>query len=157
MSGGKSLAIRAPNRLGVLPRYSQDFACRSSESFTPAFARAIDTPLPLWSLARGVAHGNILTASTNVCPAWTPVGGVLRRLAVAFAALLESPTVGVGHEVEPVPRVRCSNARSRQYSRPDGVAASLQVYRQIVEPPVGNRVLNLLAKEYARAALGDEP
>jgi hypothetical protein len=53
--------------------------------------------------------------------------------------------------------VRRADARSRQHSRPDGVAKSFQSYRQIVEPPVGNRVLNLLAKEHDRTALGDEP
>jgi len=44
----------------------------------------------------GVAHVAKLAASTSVWPAWIPVGGILRRVAVLLRLLLASPTVAVG-------------------------------------------------------------
>jgi hypothetical protein len=67
------------------------------------------------------------------------------------------PAIGVGHEPKPVPDVRGADARSRQYRRPDGVAFSLQVSLNKIEPAVGNRRFNLLTKNNWRAALADEP
>ena len=74
--------------------------------------------------------------------------------------MLSSPTHGVvhpfGNKPEPLPNVRCPDARSRQTDRPDGVAFSLQVIANKVKPAVPNRCFNLLTKEDWRAALADE-
>jgi len=43
-----------------------------------------------------------------------------------------------------------------QYDRPAGVARSLQVSEYSIEPPVPNRVFNLLSKHNWRLALADE-
>lgn len=53
--------------------------------------------------------------------------------------------------------MRCARAVCAQYDRPDGVAFSLQVCTNSVEPAVANRAFNLLAKDALRAALADEP
>jgi hypothetical protein len=50
-----------------------------------------------------------------------------------------------------------ADTRSRETNRPAGVTFSLQVIKNSVEPPVGNRAFNLLAKERDRATLADEP
>jgi hypothetical protein len=52
-----------------------------------------------------------------------------------------------GHEPEPLPNVRCPDARSRQTDRPDGVAFSFQVIANKIEPAVSNRCRNLLTKD----------
>lgn len=44
-----------------------------------------------------------------------------------------------------------------QYRRPDGVAFSLQVCRNKIEPAPSNRRFNLFAKDDVRTALADEP
>lgn len=49
-----------------------------------------------------------------------------RALAASPASVL-SWTCGVGHEPQSLSDVRCPDARSRQTSRPDGVAFSFQV------------------------------
>jgi hypothetical protein len=69
---------------------------------------------------------------------------------------LSSFTRGVGDEPEPLPDVRCPDARSRQTDRPDGVTVSFQVIANKVKPAVSNRSRNLLTKEDWRAALADE-
>jgi hypothetical protein len=56
-------------------------------------------------------------------------------------------TVGLGHEPQPLPDVRCPDARSRQTDRPAGVALSFQVILNKIEPSVSNRCFNLLAKD----------
>ena len=63
---------------------------------------------------------------------------------------------GVGHEPESLSDVRCPDAASRDTNRPAGVAFSLQVSLNKVEPPVLNRCFNLLTKDNSRAALADE-
>jgi hypothetical protein len=68
----------------------------------------------------------------------------------------ELETVGVGHKVQTVSPVRRPDARSRKYRRPDGVVFTLQVTRNLVEPPEPNRRRNLLPKERWRLALLDE-
>jgi hypothetical protein len=65
--------------------------------------------------------------------------------------------VGVGHEEQPVPDVRCANAVCAQYRRRNGVAFRFQVCRNKVEPAVSNRRINLFSKDDWRAALADEP
>jgi hypothetical protein len=52
--------------------------------------------------------------------------------------------------------VRCPDARSRQYRRPDGVTFRFQVSLNTVEPSELNCVFNLLSKDDWRAALPDE-
>src|SRR5436190_19077988 len=52
--------------------------------------------------------------------------------------------------------MRCPDARSRQTRCPERVAFAFHVSLNKVEPPVGNRCLNLLAKHDCRAALRDE-
>jgi hypothetical protein len=68
---------------------------------------------------------------------------------------------GLGHtpskEVEPLPDMRCADARSRDIGRPDGVANPFQVRRNKVKPSDLKRPRNLLAKDDWRAALLDEP
>jgi hypothetical protein len=63
----------------------------------------------------------------------------------------------VGHEVQPLPPVRGADRTSSEYTRPDGVAFSLQVATNKVEPAVANRGRNLLSEQDRRAALADEP
>jgi hypothetical protein len=64
---------------------------------------------------------------------------------------------GVGHEVKPLPDVRCPEARSAEIRRPDGVTLSFQIRRNNVEPSEAVTGRNLLTKADDRAALADEP
>jgi hypothetical protein len=77
---------------------------------------------------------------------------------VGVAQPVESFTTGVGHgpEVEPLPDVRSTDARSAQIRRPDGVTRSFQVSRYSVEPIEAVRTRNLFAKDDWRAALPNE-
>jgi hypothetical protein len=52
--------------------------------------------------------------------------------------------------------VRRADTASWQYGRPDGVTNSLQVIAYSVEPPEGNRAINLFANDDWRRAEGDE-
>jgi hypothetical protein len=61
-----------------------------------------------------------------------------------------------GTPVEALPDVRRADTASWQYGRPDGVTDSLQVIAYSVEPPVGNRAINLFANDDWRPADGDE-
>lgn len=76
-----------------------------------------------------------------------------------------SPSVakGVCHPVGPdegeeesLADVRRPDAVCAEYGMPDGVAFSLHVSVNSIEPPVPNRALNLLSKHDWRAALADE-
>ena len=64
---------------------------------------------------------------------------------------------GVGHEVKPLPDVRCAEARSAGIDRPDGVTRCFQVSANKVEPSKSVRTCNLLAKHCVRSALANEP
>jgi hypothetical protein len=123
-------------------------------------------PWPLWSLAHGVAHGARRYATSSLrlpvlfllLPFGSPrlscsstASGVVLVIPVA------SKACGVGHEVEPLPDVRSTEARSAGIDRPDGVVLTFQVIRNIVEPSEAVRGSNLLAKDDVRAALADEP
>jgi len=55
-----------------------------------------------------------------------------------------------------LPEVRCPDATSWKYRRPDGVAFILQVRRNKVEPTVLNSSCNLLAKDKLRLTFSDE-
>jgi hypothetical protein len=63
---------------------------------------------------------------------------------------------GVGNNPESIASVRRTDSASWQYGRPDGVAFALQIIGHGVKPSVPNRVCNLLAKDFCRAALADE-
>lgn len=63
---------------------------------------------------------------------------------------------GVGHEPQPLPDVRRTDARSAEIDRPDGVTRTFQVSVNKVEPVETVAACNLLAKHDARAALRDE-
>lgn len=63
---------------------------------------------------------------------------------------------GVGHEPQPLPDVRRTDARSAKIDRPDGVTRSFQVSVNKVEPLKAVAACNLLAKHDARTALRDE-
>jgi hypothetical protein len=65
--------------------------------------------------------------------------------------------VGEGHEEEPLPDVRSTDARSAQIRRSDGVTLVFQVSRNSVEPREAVRTRNLLSKDDWREALADEP
>jgi hypothetical protein len=65
--------------------------------------------------------------------------------------------VGVGHPVEALSDVRCTDARSAQIGSPAGVTRSFQVSLYKVEPLKAVFARNLLAKDDGRAALADEP
>jgi hypothetical protein len=65
-------------------------------------------------------------------------------------------TVGNGHEVEPLPDVRSTDARRAQIGRCAGVTRTFQVSENSVEPSEAIRARNLLSKDDARAALRDE-
>ena len=64
---------------------------------------------------------------------------------------------GVGHEPQSLPDVRRADARSRKTNRREGVTDSFHVRLNKVEPSESDRCFNLLAKDNARAALGDKP
>jgi len=66
-------------------------------------------------------------------------------------------TRGVGHEIQPLPDVRSTEARSAGIDRPDGVTRCFQVSANKVEPSKAVRACNLLAKDNVRPALRDEP
>ena len=68
----------------------------------------------------------------------------------------QSRVAGVGHEVDPLPDVRSTDARSRDTDSPEGVVDSFHVSLNKVEPTVPNRCFNLLTKDDRRAALLDE-
>lgn len=53
--------------------------------------------------------------------------------------------------------MRRTDAVCAQYRRPDGVAFSLQVCRNSIEPAPSNRGFNLFANDDVRMALADEP
>jgi len=57
---------------------------------------------------------------------------------------------GVGHPIKTGSDMGRADAASWQYSRPDGVADSLQVIVYSIEPPVLNRLANLLANNRLR-------
>jgi hypothetical protein len=81
-------------------------------------------------------------------------------VALIFSIDTERPPLGVfglGHEPHALSDVRRPDTCSRQTCRPAGVTFSLQVIENSVEPPVGNRALNLFAKDRDRATLADEP
>jgi len=63
---------------------------------------------------------------------------------------------GVGTEENAVPTVRRTDARSRQYGRPEGVADTFHVSLNSVEPRDASRARNLLPKDSERASLADE-
>jgi hypothetical protein len=63
----------------------------------------------------------------------------------------------VGHEVESLPDVRSTEARSAGIDRPDGVTLSFHVSRNSVEPSKSAFRRNLFAKDRERPALADEP
>jgi hypothetical protein len=66
------------------------------------------------------------------------------------------PAIGVGHPIEPLPDVRCADARSAQIRRRSGVACAFQVSANMIEPRESSSSGNLLAKHACRAALSDE-
>ncbi len=105
------------------------------------------SPDPPGSVAVGVPH----PASTA-----TSFSGRLLRPHFSFVAPFQSLAAGGGHEVEPLPDVRSTDARSRDTCRPEGVADSFQVSLNKVEPAVANRCFNLLTKDDWRTALLDE-
>lgn len=76
-------------------------------------------------------------------------GAISPRFSASFAR-------GVGHEVKPLPDVRCADAVCSQYRCPDGVTFGFHVCRNKIEPSVPNRCANLLAKHDVRTALADE-
>jgi hypothetical protein len=59
-------------------------------------------------------------------------------------------------EIESLPDVRSTDARSAQIQRPDGVSLAFQVSVYKVEPSEAVLARNLLAKDDARSALADE-
>jgi len=67
------------------------------------------------------------------------------------------PLLRVGHEVKPLPDVRCADAVCAHNCRPEGVVKTFQVCLNKVEPAMANRCANLLAKDCDRAVLADEP
>jgi hypothetical protein len=94
--------------------------------------------------------------SVSANPRLQPLDFFVRDARFLGAWPFISEAVGVGHEVQPVSLVRCPDARSRKYRRPDGVLRTLQVSRSLVEPPEPNRRRNLLPKDRWRFALLDE-
>jgi hypothetical protein len=63
---------------------------------------------------------------------------------------------GVGHEVKPLSNVWCSDARSAQIGRPNGVILIFQVSRNKIEPLEAVRAGNLFAKNDWRVPLFDK-
>jgi hypothetical protein len=68
----------------------------------------------------------------------------------------QSLALGVAHEEQPLPDVRCADARSAQIGRPDGVTLAFQVRRNKIEPGKARGARNLLSKDRWRAADADE-
>ena len=64
---------------------------------------------------------------------------------------------GVGHKPEAVPAMGRPDTASWQHCRSEGVALAFQVMSGLVQPFMGNRRRNLLAKNCWRFALADEP
>jgi hypothetical protein len=107
--------------------------------------------------AFGVAHPASSATAFSETVAFDPSGR--RPVALAPRAAcdpIELPTVGVGHPVDPVPEVRRTDPRSRQYRRPEGVTNSFHVSLYKVEPSPAVLARNLFAKNDWRAALADE-
>jgi hypothetical protein len=105
--------------------------------------------LLVWSIAFGVGHAT--SPAVNSSP------GVDPRLASGILGpAITSETVGLGHEVNPVPSVRRTDARSREYDRPEGVSQRFQVIVNKVDPRPRVVTRNLLTKDDARLALADE-
>jgi hypothetical protein len=110
------------------------------------------------SLVAGVAQEAAIEAT---CPSDT---ASLRPSGARPVALSPSndcepsalPTTGVGQPVEALSDVRRADGRSAQTDRCEGVADTLQVKSNSVEPAVRNRCFNLFAKDSSRSALEDE-
>jgi hypothetical protein len=107
--------------------------------------------------ASGVGRPAKSAASTSVRNPHFPDGGTFVRPLVASRADAAFATVGVGHPVESLADVGRPDAMCAEYKRPDGVAFTLQVCTNSIEPAVPNSSRHLLAKRDDRAALADEP
>jgi hypothetical protein len=113
---------------------------------------------PVLSFARGVGHEARVATAFKLTVALLPSGR--RPVALAPLAICEPvafPTVGVGHEPEPLPDVRCPDAVCAQYRRPAGVTLSLQISENSVEPTKPDGAFNLLAKDADRSDGSNEP
>lgn len=101
------------------------------------------------SSARGVGHIDIAATVARDSP--VALRSTLAKSGPAAAAF------GVGHKEYPVSAMGSADTASWQNCRRAGVCFRFQVIEGIVKPSSGNRVINLLAKDFCRAALADEP
>jgi hypothetical protein len=63
----------------------------------------------------------------------------------------------VGHPVQPLPDVRCPDARSAKARSPKTVTQGLHVSLYSGEPFTSSLAINLFTNRDCRTALGDEP
>jgi hypothetical protein len=70
--------------------------------------------------------------------------------------LFRSTDIGVGHPEEPLPDVRCADARRAQIGGPDGISQRFQVSAYSSEPLPAKAACNLFPNDDWRAALRDE-
>jgi hypothetical protein len=75
---------------------------------------------------------------------------------VSFQSRVEGVTHPFSDKPGPLPDVRSTDARSADIKRPAGVSRSFQVSLYKVEPSEASLTRNLLAKDDARLALGNE-
>ena len=129
-----------------------------SSCFLFGFPRNADRSLSFFRGAQGVAHNAACATFWSVTVAFDPSGRLPVALVPSGFVCPPEGVVGVGHsdEPQPVSPVRRADAASWQYGRPAGVAFAFQVSETSVEPPVANRVRNLLSKYDCRPALADE-
>lgn len=154
-------SIRALNGDGgSVPLRHTSLHCKSNESATPFAARAILTPLFLWSRARGVAKETRCTVVDN-CLCNAPKFGFaaffcLLRRSHFVGCVSDSFAFGVGHPIKPLSSMWRSDARSAQIGGPDFILQRFQVIAYSGEPFTSKAARNLFSKDDCRPALRDK-
>jgi hypothetical protein len=139
-------------------RVGQPVNFAASVSVVPVWCVSVLSWLdPLATESRSTGEGQPVNATSSSILLWRPNFSIRRNAFSAFKLIAPPADIlGEGHPVKPLPDVRRTDTASWQYGRPDGVTNSLQVIAYSVEPPVGNRAINLLANNDWRGADGDE-
>jgi len=96
-------------------------------------------------VAFAITANDVIAIRLDPVPSRSPMRCFIAKC--ASTDLLSSLLTGVGHEPEPLSDVRSPDARSRDTDCPEGVAFAFQVILNKVEPPVGNRCINLFTKD----------
>jgi hypothetical protein len=139
----RALAVGQPVSIAAEHR-SYPFARRVRSRYAPSSLR---TPLSP-SVFRVVGQPANFTACSRLAVCFFPSS--VRPLASIVAGSTLRPPLGVfglGHPVQPLPDVRCPDARSAQIGGPDGISQLFQVSAYSGEPKPAIRRRNLLSKD----------